>query len=340
MSVYNGERYLREAVESILNQTFTDFEFIIIDDGSTDSTWDILAEYATRDRRIVLMRNEENIGLTKSLNRGLRVARGKYIARQDADDISMPERLAKQVSVLDTRPQVVLVGASARQVDETGCPIGKAIRQENPHFNRWRLLFGNYMIHSTTMFRREIALQIGGYDESLPYAQDYDLWSRLCSVGEVTQVQEILVEYRKHQARISAAHWDSQLLAAERTMRQLIENLLGHPVSSKEIHWLRTWTRSPLASRKEIEITSSLLLKIWRACENQWSLDTVGRRLIREDLVRHLLSASIAQSKISLRCSGVLLIKSVWLDARLLARRSFWFAWIRVGRKMLGALKV
>ena len=97
MSAYNGERYLREAVESILNQTFNDFEFIIIDDGSTNSTGQILSSYAAQDPRIVLIRNRENIGLTKSLNKGLALARGEYIARMDADDVSLPNRFSEQV---------------------------------------------------------------------------------------------------------------------------------------------------------------------------------------------------------------------------------------------------
>ena len=97
MSVYDGERHLGESVESVLNQTFTDFEFIIFEDGSTDSTWDILTDYSKGDQRIVLVQNRENIGLTKSLNRGLKLAKGRYIARQDADDVSLPERLATQI---------------------------------------------------------------------------------------------------------------------------------------------------------------------------------------------------------------------------------------------------
>jgi glycosyltransferase involved in cell wall biosynthesis len=101
MSVYNGESHLGEAVEGILKQTFTDFEFIIVDDGSTDSTWSILSEYATRDKRIVLLQNKNNIGLAQSLNKGLAMARGEYIARQDADDISLSVRFANQVEYLD-----------------------------------------------------------------------------------------------------------------------------------------------------------------------------------------------------------------------------------------------
>ena len=118
MSVYNGERHLREAVDSILNQTFGDLEFIIVDDGSRDRTWEILQSYD--DSRIVLLRNEQNIGLTKSLNRGLAATRGEYVARMDADDVSLPQRLERQVGFLDQHPEIGLVGCAFLQINEGG----------------------------------------------------------------------------------------------------------------------------------------------------------------------------------------------------------------------------
>ncbi len=127
MSVYNGERFLRDSVESILGQTFTDFEFLILDDGSTDSTCEILEEYANKDARIVLVRNDRNLGLTRSLNKGLRLVRGEYLARQDADDISLPKRLEMQVKFLDAHPEVGVVGSALEIIDENGntIPYGK-----------------------------------------------------------------------------------------------------------------------------------------------------------------------------------------------------------------------
>ncbi len=117
MSVYNGQSYLREAVESILNQTFTDFELILIDDGSTDATGEILDEYATRDARIILSRNQNNIGLTRSLNQGISMSRGKYIARMDADDVSRADRLSRQFEFLEKRPEVGVLGSGYQLMD-------------------------------------------------------------------------------------------------------------------------------------------------------------------------------------------------------------------------------
>ena len=125
MSVYNGEKYLREAIESILNQTFTDFEFLIVNDGSTDSSLEIILSYP--DERIRVIRNDRNIGLTKSLNKALQQAKGEYIARQDADDISLQNRFEEQLIYLEKHPEVALLGTSAYKIDERGEILAKVI---------------------------------------------------------------------------------------------------------------------------------------------------------------------------------------------------------------------
>ncbi|MBZ0310357.1 MAG: glycosyltransferase, partial [Anaerolineae bacterium] len=137
MSVYNGEAYLKQAVESILNQTFPDFEFIILNDCSIDRTANILQDYAERDSRIKILHNEQNLGLTASLNRGLRAAQGAYIARQDADDISLPTRFAEQVHFLNQNPDVVLVSGNIEQINAAGQVIGHLNRAAPPELVRW-----------------------------------------------------------------------------------------------------------------------------------------------------------------------------------------------------------
>ena len=194
MSVYNGEKYLREAIDSILNQTFTDFEFIIINDGSTDHTKQILESYS--DPRIRLF-HQKNIGLTKSLNIGLKIAEGEYIARMDADDISLPERFSRQVKYLDNNLHVGLLGSRYLQIDEKGVdqneiqvPIGR-----EDIFNHL-LLFGSAFCHSSMMFRKLLAQNAGFYDESMMYAQDYDLGIRIFELCEVVNFPEILQKWR------------------------------------------------------------------------------------------------------------------------------------------------
>jgi len=215
MSVYNGERYLREAVESILNQTFTDFEFIIIDDGSTDSTWQILTAYAMRDPRIVLIRNEKNVGLTKSLNKGLALARGEYIARQDADDVSLPQRLERQVAFLDNHAEFALVGCRPLLIDKAGNT--SSIKQVPTDWNvlRAALLIENVLCHGSVVLRRVCLETVGFYREFFRAAQDYDLWLRIIEQYPVANLAEPLYRLREHPGSVNRVRWAEQVAFAQ-----------------------------------------------------------------------------------------------------------------------------
>lgn len=215
MSVFNAGPHFSEAVESILCQSFSDFEFLIIDDGSLEPISNIVAQW--RDSRIVVLRHE-NCGLTKSLNRGLRLCQGEYVARMDADDVSLPERLARQVSELDAHPHLDLVGSSFEVIDEGGKLIDIKSLIQDPLYRLWRLLFHNNYGHGTVMLRKGSALQVGGYDESFLYAQDYDLWSRLSSKINTSMLPEPLYRYRMTAGsnQASVKHYDAQLTSAIR----------------------------------------------------------------------------------------------------------------------------
>jgi glycosyltransferase involved in cell wall biosynthesis len=194
MAVYNGERFLREAIESILGQTFQDFEFLIINDGSTDDTREIVLSYD--DKRIRLVDNEHNLGLPRSLNKGLKIAEGKFIARQDADDISEPKRLSRQVAFLEAHPEVALLGTWYKEIDAQGDIIGSRELPCNYTEIRWSLLFFCPFVHSSVMLRRSVVLgQIGIYNESSD-AEDYELWSRIARCFPVANLGEYLVRFR------------------------------------------------------------------------------------------------------------------------------------------------
>jgi len=195
MTVYNGEKYLAEAIDGILNQTFRDFEFLIINDGSTDGSREIIKAY--KDPRINLVDNERNIGLTASLNRGLRLAAGEYVARQDADDISLPERLEKQISILERNREVALLGSWYLEIDESGNPLREYRLPCEPLQICWDSIF--YCSFSTVVFRRERVLSnVGFYNESFRYAQDWELYSKIARTHTVVSVGECLVKYRLH----------------------------------------------------------------------------------------------------------------------------------------------
>lgn len=178
--VFNGElHHVADAINSILSQTFIDFEYIIIDDGSCDEISNLLMNYSRIDSRIRLLRNTKNIGLTRSLNIGLNAAVGEYVARMDADDVCYPTRIGIQVNFLDNNPAIALVGACFDEL-----VAGTVIPQRLPFVSgsdtlRSRLFYFNSFCHSTIMARRELLIGLGGYDESYRHAQDYDLWLRL-----------------------------------------------------------------------------------------------------------------------------------------------------------------
>ena len=247
MSVYNGSCYLRESVDSILNQTFTDFEFIIIDDGSTDNTWEILTKYAEGDRRIKLYKNEENIGLTKSLNKGLKLAAGEYLARQDADDISLPTRFEKQVSFLQEHPEIVLASCDIELINAEGLTTDRYQRHCEPDLVAWYLLFYNRLGgHSQVMFRRSPVLNIGGYCETYRYSQDYELWCRLTEIGEIAIIPEVLLKQRFHNQRISKVNGAEQENFVFSRIKQNIQKLIGEEISLEEAKvlqgfWLGHW---------------------------------------------------------------------------------------------------
>lgn len=195
MGVFNSAKKVGVAIESILNQTFTDFEFIICDDASTDNTYETIKEYAGKDKRIKLLKNEKNLGLAKTLNICLESARGKYIARMDDDDFSHPQRFEKQIKFLDENPEYAIVGTSKNYFDENGI-WGKAI-----HSGERTLIdiyCGRNFTHPSVMMRREALESVGFYTDS-PFTlrcEDYDLWCKLYYKGyKGFNMSEILLDY-------------------------------------------------------------------------------------------------------------------------------------------------
>ena len=222
MSVYNSETYLKEAVDSILNQTFSDFEFIIVDDASTDASTKILSEYS--DHRIHIILNKENIGLTKSLNMCLEKARGFYIARMDADDISLPHRLEMQISFLNTHPEIVCVGGDSIIINSENKKVGRKKSLDNPIFLKFRMMLKNIISHPSLMFRKSTILKEGAYNEKFRNTQDYELWSRLLLKGyQFSNITEPLIKYRLHDASIthSLQGQESHSLAFITTLKNL-----------------------------------------------------------------------------------------------------------------------
>ncbi|WMW22220.1 glycosyltransferase family 2 protein [Methanolobus mangrovi] len=199
MPVYNAEEYVRSAIESILNQSFTNFELlIVIDDGSKDSSRIIIESYS--DSRIKLLDNKENCGLVKVRNRGINEANGEYIAWLDADDLSHPLRLEKQVKVLDNKPDIGICGTWLKTIGTK--KSHKWRHPTNPNFAHSLMLFNNPVATSSVMLRKELLIEHNQYF-NLNYAEDYDLWERLSFYCKITNIPKILTYYRLHENQTS-----------------------------------------------------------------------------------------------------------------------------------------
>ena len=203
MATCNGERFLKLAVESILTQTFKEFEFLIVNDKSTDSTPDILKAFSLKDKRIKVITNQENLGLTKSLNKALALAQGKYIARMDDDDISLKERLQKQFDFMESHKEIALCGSLSFVIDERGVVIGeKNLALDDKALNK-KLLFNNQLVHSAWFLRANVLKEIGYYNEQFKKAQDYELLFRIATKYKVCNLSEKLIKWRKRENSLS-----------------------------------------------------------------------------------------------------------------------------------------
>lgn len=230
MSVYNGERWLEDSIKSVLEQTHGDFEFIIVNDGSKDASLDIIKSFAKKDRRIHII-HKQNTGLADSLNVGLNKARGKWIARIDADDLCNPSRLAIQYAMAQSKKEVVLIGSGHTQIDYFG-QAGKLIFYPANHRKLVKRLRAvkPFFGHSSAFFRTELAKSLGGYRTRFKRAQDYDMWLRMSELGEIACVQDSLVRIRQHTDQISHD---------EGGMRQLVDArvaLISHHIRQGGFH--------------------------------------------------------------------------------------------------------
>jgi len=243
-TVYNCENYIEESVRSITEQTYNNFEYIIVDDGSTDSTFSVISKLASKDKRIIIIRNENNIGRVRSLNISLERAGGKYIAIQDADDISLPQRLIKQYSFLNKNPAYVLVGADVTVINEEGIEISHPVRPEKDQDAKFSLLFRCTFANPSIMFRKDICDKFNiRYDENFLHAEDFRVISLISRHGKVFNMREKLVKYRKHESNNSTVNFKtlnhrSSLISAD----NLLE--LGFALSDEQIKRMRNMISS------------------------------------------------------------------------------------------------
>jgi GT2 family glycosyltransferase len=259
LAVHNGEPYVGEAVQSVLAQTFTDFELLVVDDASTDETVGIVEGFG--DDRVRLLRNDRNLGQVPSLNRGLLEARGEYVARLDADDACLPARLERQVEILDLEPRVGLVGTWMDAVDDQGRLLGRLQKTLDDYvdFVYHTLIMRVYVSHPSAMYRRDPVLRLGCYDEATGPAEDKDLWRKLALERfEARIVPESLVRYRLHDLQLSQtrAKYQRHVDAAsqDRFLAQLAPGADAPAVRRLLAGDPDAWRDDPRASLRGVEL--------------------------------------------------------------------------------------
>lgn len=262
MPVYNTAEYLGDAVQSILEQTRTDFEFIIIDDGSTDGSEEIIDRYAKSDNRVRVIHQEKG-GIVAALNKGLQVAKGRYVARMDSDDISLPERLAKQVALMESNSKIGVCGTACKLIgDSSGITMPKTKSEE---IKSW-LLFGPCMAHPTVMMRRDLIVEHNlYYDSNIKQAEDYDLWLRFSQHCEMVNISEPLLLYRVW-AKQATTKSRLQVHQGSNLIHEKAIRLLGIEPSEAELELhLSLHTSDFEKSRDYVDRVENWLLKLLEA---------------------------------------------------------------------------
>jgi glycosyltransferase involved in cell wall biosynthesis len=251
LPVFNAEKFLKESIESILNQTFKDFELIVINDGSIDNSENIIQSYT--DSRIRYIRNETNLGLIKTLNIGIELSEGKYIARMDADDICSLNRFEKQYNFLEQNTDVVLCGSWVKRIDEFGNVKGKIRRIDTNELIRANMLFTTPFIHPTVMIRKEV-LAGNLYNTEAKHCEDLELWVRLSQISEYQfyNLPNYLLFYRIHSSNVSVLNVNFQTEKRKQLLLPYIEKLVGN-VTEEELNvHFSSFSINPL-SKIEIE---------------------------------------------------------------------------------------
>jgi glycosyltransferase involved in cell wall biosynthesis len=292
LTVYNGEEYLEKAVTSILRQTWTDFELICVDDGSTDRSKEFLQNFEAQDKRVQLL-SRPNTGQVGALNDGLAIARGEFVARMDADDLSSPTRLEEQVRFLHSHPEIVCVGSCATVIDLDDDPINVLrvpLSHEEIEARHVTQGLGGGILHPVATMRTSVVRKLGGYRAEYQPAEDLDLWLRMAEVGRLANLETLLLSYRLNPAGLSytnRAKQNQRANAAVNAARQR-RGLTSLPPANN------AWDPSPLSLLREAVLTSrregfwpSAQKYAWRLVWKQPAA-RLGWRVLAESTFRQL----------------------------------------------------
>jgi len=280
MCVYNGEKYLPQSIDSILGQSFRDFEFVLVNDGSSDRSLEILSAYARKDNRIILISNSENLGIAASVTKGLQFCTGKYIARMDQDDIALPERFKVQHQYLESRPEIDAVGTGLIFIDENGIPTGKRhISPTDSMIIRLQMYY-NCVLHNPSVMMRSSYYQLYNERESEKdffAADDYSFWLRKNTHHLYANIAEPYLYYRVHQGQTSKNRNQRQRKETLRSAQLAYSDLLGYMIPYEVIESFYYVNRVEVESPESVREGLQTIYRIQRAFEEQNHLSPVQK---------------------------------------------------------------
>ena len=303
MSVYNGQEYLESCIDSVLNQTYSNFEFIIINDGSTDNTANILDQYTKQDSRVIVHHEKENLRLVRAINMGCRLAKGEYIARMDADDICLSERLSTQVQYLTTHPDIGILGSWVQNIDQHGNVLDIWKVPINSAFIAWTLQFECCMAQPTIMMRSEVLKSLKYYRISALQCEDYDLWCRASNMTQLANIPDPLVQRRIWQDSRCFTNADQVEEFHLKYMKRTIDELQHSEVERSVIKCLRQTT-------------------LQQECTNNVHINQRAKATIIYSLKKHKLNNN--QSKLSARSIHKDVSKRIYYLAKCVKKINYW----------------
>lgn len=258
---YNCEEYVEEAVRSIINQTYQKLEILCTDDCSKDNTYEILERIARTDSRIILQRHKENRGIVDTLNEMIELASGEYIGRMDADDISMPNRIEKQVAFLINNPEIDICGTQARIIDETGRVFSRTILPETEEEHRAFLPYFSTVSHPTVLARREFYKQ-NYYDKEFLHAEDYEMWLRavFAEKRKICNIPELLLDYRVNSKSVSSNNSEVQRRMSATAVQKYCNDMVEDMEAHLELFFLKNYQMDYRIIQKEMDVARESVL--------------------------------------------------------------------------------
>jgi glycosyltransferase involved in cell wall biosynthesis len=311
---FNARRFLRDAIESIERQSFKDWELLVIDDGSIDDTYEIACSYSSD--RIRTIRNPNNLKLIRTLNIGLQEAAGKYIARLDADDIALPNRLASQIEILESRPDIVMIGGRADTIDENRTLLDRGARRflpSTPQAVRTGMMFMNPFGHSSITYRRQAAIDAGGYPLEYKDVEDYEMWRRLLAYGGGMNLTTTVCARRRHTGSVTNRLLAESAVVREDPRRPLVERILRNSCEMSNIpstlgeQWAALWKcmAIPIAGEKRpIDKISGCLREICRHVKTNCNPDRDSQRVLSwawGELTKHAIRSRSVSTAASIQ---------------------------------------